>query len=171
MSYFLRRLFGFIALIGFVLSVIAHVSGLMGIDVVSSFKAVWLLHVGIFIVIFPFILFARKDFGGQASLIEIGATVPRWVFITGFLICIYAVLNFMFFIAGTQGGNAEIQDGQYVLLNHGKLIRNITSEEYTAFQANLARGFSGHWLVFYFCSFAYLLLSTKSNYAIKGTSA
>ncbi|MGH8107418.1 MAG: hypothetical protein ACREO1_01695 [Arenimonas sp.] len=171
MSYLPRRIFGLIALCGFILSLGVHVSALMGIDVAASFKGVWALHLGIFVVFIPFMLYSWNDFGTRPSLIEIGATLPRWAFILGAIIFVYAVINFMLFIAGTQGGNPAIEDGQYVLLNHGTLIRHLSAEEYAAFQANSVRGFSGHWLVFYFSSFAYLLLSNKSNYAIKGTSA
>jgi hypothetical protein len=68
----------------------------------------------------------------------------------------------MVFISGTEGGSPTIQDGKYLLLDHGKLIREITAGEYAAFRANQVRGFSGHWLIFYFVPAAYFL-GWKSN--------
>lgn len=49
----------------------------------------------------------------------------------------------------SEGGGPHIVDGKYVLQNHGNIIREITMEEYDAFQANELRGFSGHWMAFY----------------------
>lgn len=56
----------------------------------------------------------------------------------------------------SQPGSPEIQDGQYILQNHGKLIRTITEQEYHHYKANEVRGFSGHWLIFYGFSAALL---------------
>jgi hypothetical protein len=81
----------------------------------------------------------------------------------GIAIFAYAILNFLIFMKLTEGGNPSIQDGKYVLLNHGTLIREITQAEYHSFCANEVRGFSGHWLVFYFMPFAYFMLRNKFN--------
>jgi len=158
MSNLLRRIFGLLALIGFIISLGVHVAALLGNDIASSFKGVWALHIGIFAVFIPFMLYSWRDFGYRPTIMELGATLPRWAFFLGAFIMVYAVINFMLFIAGTQGGSPAIEGDQYVLLNHGKLIRHLTPQEYASFQANALRGFSGHWLVFYFSSFSYLLL-------------
>ena len=63
----------------------------------------------------------------------------------------------MLFMFATGGGSPSIQDGKFVLQSHGRLIRALTEPEYTAFKANEIRGFSGHWMVFYFVPFAYFL--------------
>jgi len=60
----------------------------------------------------------------------------------------YAFVNFLLFMT-MQNGTPAFKDGQYYLHNHGKLIRNITEQEYHHFKANLLRGFSGHWIAFY----------------------
>jgi hypothetical protein len=158
MSNLLRRIFGLLALFGFIISLGVHVAALFGTDVASSFKGVWALHIGIFAVFIPLMLYSWRDFGYRPTIMELGATLPRWAFLLGAFIMVYAAINFMLFIIGTQGGNTAIEGDRYVLLNHGKLIRYLTPQEYASFQANSLRGFSGHWLVFYFSSFAYLLL-------------
>jgi hypothetical protein len=65
-------------------------------------------------------------------------------------------------MVGAEGGSPTIRDGQYLLLEHGKLIRELTASEYRALQTNEVRGFSGHWLVFFFVPAAYFL-GNKSN--------
>ncbi len=149
-----------------------HVSALLGVDVAARFHGVWLLHVAIFVVFIPFVFIARRDFGAQPSLMQISATLPRWVVAIGLLIFVYALVNFLIFMAGTKGDSPTIRDGQYLLLEHGKLIRELTASEYQALQTNEVRGFSGHWLVFFFVPAAYFL-GKKSNksFAADGSAA
>lgn len=158
----MRLVFGITALIGFILALIVHVSALLGVDVAARFHGVWFLHAALFVVFIPFVIFARRDFGAQPSLIQIGAALPRWVVAIGLIIFVYAVVNFLIFMAGTEGGSPSIRDGKYLLLEHGKLIRELTASEYWALQTNVVRGFSGHWLVLFFVPAAYFL-GKKSN--------
>ena len=83
--------------------------------------------------------------------------------ILGAVIFVYAIVNFMLFMVATEGGSPTIQDGKYLLLNHGELIREISLEEYSAFKANEVRGFSGHWLVFYYVAAACFLFWKPGN--------
>lgn len=151
----MNRIFGLAALVGFIISLIVHISALLSIDVLTDFPYVWLLHVGIFVVFIPFVFSSRKTLGVKPKFAEIRAAFPTWVVVVGICICAYAVLNFGLFMVATEGGSPSIRDGKYLLLNHGKLIRELTFAEYTAFRTNEVRGFSGHWLVFYFVPFAY----------------
>ena len=168
MVRYLRLLFGAAAAIGFVASLLVHIAALLGVDVAAHFSGVWLLHIGIFAVFIPFVLFSRQNLGSQSSLLQIATTFPRVVTILGATIFAYAIVNFMLFMAATEAGNPTIQDGKYLLLNHGKLIREISLGEYSAFKANEVRGFSGHWLLFYYVPAAYFL-GWKSNNSFKPT--
>jgi hypothetical protein len=153
----LRYGLGVVALVGFLLSLVVHVQALMGIDVASPIPSVWLLHVGIFIVFLPFVLLSRKDFAGNRSWFGMAKGLPLWVAVLGGGIFIYALVNFALFMLHTEGGNPTFENGKYLLMEHGKLIREITGTEYSAFKVNEVRGFSGHWLVFYFVPAAYFL--------------
>jgi len=106
--------------------------------------------------------------GKIPSISDMRALIPGWVFLVGVAVSIYAVLNFALFIVSTQGGIPSIQDGKYVLENHGRLVREITQAEYVAFRANELRGFSGHWLVFYFVPFAYFMFAQREPEASSG---
>ena len=157
----MNRFLGFAALTGLVLSAIAHVCALAGIDVAERVPSVWLLHVGIFLVFFPFVFSSRKILGKRPSLADMRALVPGRVFAVGLAIFIYAIINFMLFAAATQGGNPAIEAGQYVLKNHGRLVRELSFAEYEVLRANELRGFSGHWLFFYFVPFAYFMFGKR----------
>jgi hypothetical protein len=155
------RFLGFAALTGFVLAAVAHVYALAGVDVAEHVPLVRLLHVGVFIVFIPFVFSSRKILGKHPSLADMRALVPGRVFAVGLAVFIYAMVNFALFIAATQGGNPAIEAGQYVLKNHGRLIRELSFAEYEALRANELRGFSGHWLFFYFVPFAYFMFGKR----------
>jgi hypothetical protein len=129
----------------------------MGVDLASSIPSVWLLHLGVFVVFFPFVLLIRNEPAGNRSLFGLAKGLPSWVAVLGGAVFVYAIANFALFIAHTGGGSPVYEHGQYLLMEHGKLIREITSTEFAAFKANELRGFSGHWLVFYFVPSAYFL--------------
>jgi hypothetical protein len=163
MSDFMESTFGFIALSGFVLPLAAHVAALIGMVAAERVPFVWALHVGIFIVFIPFVLSSRKTLGKKPRFAEIRALFPGWIVVIGVTIFAYAIVNFVVFISLTEGGSTSIQDGKFVLLNHGKLIRELTQAEYHFFKTNEVRGISGHWLVFYFMPFAYFLFRNRAN--------
>jgi hypothetical protein len=166
----MNRLFALAALLGFMLSLIVHVTALFGIDVSAQVPYVWFLHVGIFVVFVPFVLMSRKVLGTNPSVAQIRETFPGWVVAVGGVIFAYAIINFLLFMVGTHGGSPSIHDGKFILQDHGRLIREITASEYASFKANEIRGFSGHWLVFYFVPFAYFMLCKKSAQSFQPTA-
>src|SRR4249919_420781 len=167
MMNYIRPLIGTVASMGFVASSLVHAAALFGVNVKAQLPGVWLLHFGIFAVFIPFVLFASRDFGARPpSLSQISAGLPRWVVVLGIVIFVYATINFALFIAGTDGGSPAIRDGKYLLLDHGRVIREISAAEYSSFKVNEARGFSGHWMAFYFVPAAYFL-GWKSNNSFK----
>ncbi|WP_233869839.1 hypothetical protein [Paraburkholderia adhaesiva] len=157
MNQKLRYALGVSALTGFVISLVVHVSALMGFNLAATIPSIWALHAGVFVVFAPFVFLCRKELGGKGNLWLLWKGVPNWVAVLGGMIFVYVVMNFLLFMLHTEGGMPAVQDGKYVLLNHGKFIRQLTPSEFTAFKANELRGFSGHWLLFYFVPAAYFL--------------
>jgi hypothetical protein len=164
----LRLGLGAVALAGFILSLVVHVSAMLGVDVTSRFPGVWLLQVGIFVVLLPLVFALGRDLGAKPTFKQIAASVPRWAIALGALILVYAFVNFFLFMVDSEGGSPGMEDRKFVLLNHGTLVRERTAAEFVRFQANIVRGFSGHWLVFFYLPAAYFPgrksgRSTKSN--------
>lgn len=147
-----RLLLGTVSAIGFVAALSVHLAALRGVDVAARIPGVWLLHLGIFAILFPLIFLLRRDFGARTSLLQIARALPLPAAILGGVVLAYAIVNFMLFIQATQGGSPAMQDGKHFLMDHGRIVREITSAEYTAFKANEVRGLSGHWLFFYYAS-------------------
>ena len=166
-----NRILGIVALAGFMMSALVHVAALAGVAVFERVPTVWLLHVGIFAVFIPFVTSSRRELQSNTGLDQMLAIVPSWVALIGGALFAYAFINFLVFMSRTQGGNPSLENGKFVLLNHGHLIRELTPAEYTAYRANEARGFSGHWLVFYFVPFAYFMFGKKPNHLPQPTLA
>jgi hypothetical protein len=154
----LSLVLGLAALAGLLLSAWVHFSALLGLGAPLQMASVWPLHVGIFVVFLPFVFASRKTLGPKPGWKELRAMFPGWVVLLGALLMGYTALNFVLFIMATEGGSPAIRDGHYILSQHGALVRELTAQEYTALQVNEVRGFSGHWMMFYFLPFAYFLL-------------
>jgi hypothetical protein len=143
-----------IAAMGLALSLAVHTASLFGVDVMSLVPFVWALHVGVFIVFAPAVLLARKRFGARPVLAELRQAFPGWVKVLAGVFFAYAVINF-YVSFSSMAGTPAVKVGQYVLENHGRIVRALSSAEYTSLRARVIRGFSGHWMVFYFFGFAY----------------
>ncbi len=144
----MRRTFSIIAFTGFFISLIIHLTTFFGIDPAKHIPLVWGLHVGIFVVFIPMVLFQgstkRKDYWSRFF-----GTMPRWTRYTVKAFSVYAIMNFALFFFLSRGGTPDVRDGKYVLHNHGNVIRELTQDEYEWQNAYIVRGFSGHWMFFY----------------------
>ena len=82
-----------------------------------------------------------------------------------YVICVYGFVNFLFFMFATEGGGPAIRDGKFILESHRRFIREITASEYWSFRANVTRGFSGHWLLFYYIPLAFFMFRQNPQLA------
>ena len=158
----MKKYLFYFAVTGWVLGLIVHLLSLADVDITEKAPFVWGLHVGIFVVWFPAILELKNNeelktyqhsgilkrmnpFGFFKIIFK---QTPAWLSIIAIGCFFYAIINFMLFMT-SQPGVPDIKDGQYILQNHGHLIKTLTEQEYHHYQANTVRGFSGHWLAFY----------------------
>ncbi len=168
-----KNLFYFAAT-GWVLGLIVHLLSLAGFNITDKVPFVWLLHIGVFVVWIPAIIEMKnneelreykksgvlnrmKPFGFFKIIFKETPTWLKTIAIGGFF---YAIINFIWcFIFHL--GIPDIWDGEYILHNHGQLIKTLTEQEYNHYKANELRGFSGHWLAFYGFAAAILFPSNK----------
>jgi hypothetical protein len=135
----LLPIFMYLAGLGLILSVIVHVSSLLGMP--SPFGEItWYLHIGIFIVWIPAVIVCQKlvkDFPQKDYWKAALRACPTWMRNMAYFFFGYAILNFCIFIISDSlsGGAAK---------NHGDTL----SRE--------VRGFSGHWMIFYSMAMAIL---------------
>lgn len=144
------------------MGLVVHLLTVADVDVTAKVPLVWVLHSGIFVVWLPAILTLKnsrvaRDFQKAGTLNTMNPVAllkmmfhntPTWLAVIAIAGLLYAPINFMVFIA-SQTGVPDIHNGQYILHNHGQLIKTLTEQEYHHYRANELRGFSGHWLAFY----------------------
>ena len=132
-----------LAVVGLVLSIIAHLFAVFGLPQPLG-SAAWSLHVGIFVVWLPAVLvsqrlvrdFKQKDFW-KAAL----RGCPVWMRWMTFGFFGYAFVNFALFIAHAPS-KGHPTDGT---------------------PAVVFRGFSGHWMAFYSAAAAILYSAIATN--------
>ena len=152
----------YVAVTGWTLGLIVHFASLFDIDITDQAPYVWVLHLGIFVVWIPTVLYLKnneelKTFKESGMLNQMNPfgfykivfkQTPTWLAVLAVGGIFYTFANFMLFM-GTQIGTPDIEGGHYILHNHGELIKTITEQEYHHYKANEVRGFSGHWIAFY----------------------
>lgn len=158
----MNTILGGLALVGFGLSLLAHVAALFGVDVQTHVPSVWLLHVGIFVVFVPMV-FQLRSLGSSTDARALLRGIPVWPALLVVLLFVYALVNFLVFVGGSGPGSPALRGSSFVLERKGVLIRQITESEYRTFRAAEIRGFSGHWLVFYFVPFTHFILRRRER--------
>jgi hypothetical protein len=127
--------------IGLVLSAVAHITALLGIDLKLG-DSVFALHIGIFVVWLPAVLLAMRMGRGKntsawgfgtMSWKQVLSGCPSWMTYFLFGLFAYVFLNFFLFMGGAETS---------------------PSQDDSPSSPQTIRGFSGHWLVFYYAAFA-----------------
>ncbi len=135
-----------LALIGLTLSLIAHFLALFG-QTLPIENLAWGLHIGIFVVWLPTVLISTRMMRGasQKDFWKIALRgCPPWMRYAAYGLFGYAILNFVIFMATST---------------HQK---NQTSSEPPP--AEIIRGVSGHWMIFYSVSFCVLYSAYRQGW-------
>ena len=131
-----KRRLTLLAWLGFGTSVFVHFSTYLTSTYHAYFAGSFLLHIGIFFVFIPMVMSIPRE---QNNLTYIAKQLPRWAGILLLACGIYTFINWFSFINLSEGGGPSIIDGQYVLQNHGQIIREITETEYEQFNFTVYR--------------------------------
>lgn len=144
-SAFARRVsirFMIAAACGFVLATAVNIAGWLGYTILPE-NFFFAMHVGIFVVFLPAILFGRNYSNNLLAFRKRSGTTQGWLPIVCKTLFVYVFFNFFSFV----------------------LVAPDKQHEHTP-SALMWRGFSGHWMLFYFMSFA-LLYSVVTDSANK----
>ena len=159
----MRQVLFYFAITGWTLGLIVHLLAIADYNATEKVPFIWLLHISVFIVWLPAVLILTKNeelkaFRQSGSFRQLNPIVaskiffgqtPIWlktIAIAGFF---YAIINGVLFMVISELGTPDIKNGQYILHDHGKLIKTLTEQEYYNYKTNEVRFFSGHWLLFY----------------------
>jgi len=164
-----KKIFFIIAVVGFILGTLVHIISILEINLQKDLPFIWVLHLVVFVVFIPAVLELKKnkELNKRMNPIKQFKTMVKFfpkplVILTAFFL-FYTLFNFLFSMSLLQGGGPNIINGEYVLSNHGKILRTLTEVEYYKFQAHELRAFSGHWMLFFSVSIT-ILFPQKNKY-------
>ena len=75
--------------------------------------------------------------------------VPIWARVLFLVAFYYAIVNLGLFMVRSGGASVRRREGETILTERGRVVRKVTPEETARHEVLVARGFSGHWMVFY----------------------
>jgi hypothetical protein len=157
----MNKILGFIALVGFLLSLAVHGLTFTGANI--ELAQTWFLHAAGILLCFPLFSSLRGRLGQNLTIAKIRKLLPFWANAMVVAMYFYAFINFVLFFLHSGGGMPGVKDGMYVLQNHGRLIRELSQQEYELHNAYVVRGFSGLWLVVYLIQALYFLFGHRTK--------
>jgi hypothetical protein len=142
------RMLAWFSIAGLVASIAVCLLTYWDYAALDDYSIAWLLHPGVFVVWIPAVLMLRAKSREGDDLFSLLERAPVWL-----ILLVLAALPIVFVI-GIKSmtdlpGVPEYQDGQYVLIDHGRIVQRLTAAEFEHAHALETRGFSAIWMIFY----------------------
>ncbi|HET6218792.1 MAG TPA: hypothetical protein VFE27_17350 [Acidobacteriaceae bacterium] len=81
--------------------------------------------------------------------------MPKWVVPGIKLLGLFFVVHFALFLTQSHASAPKIKNGEYVLDDHGKIVKTLTQSEFYEVKGAELRLFATGWMFFYFVPTAY----------------
>ena len=159
----MRTALGLVALMGFAMSLLFHVSTYFprvrgAIPVSGSSEHGWIIFTcwffGLFLIWPLMIIFIGRL---KKPLPTILSWCPKRIRVASIICMCYASTNFLVMLGRTWPGSPATDGVRYYLHDHGRKIRNLTEAEYHDLQNVTARGFTAFWMMFYWFPAAFFV--------------
>jgi len=136
---------------------------------ITNLSLSWPLFLCVFVVVVPAIIAAQSIGDRRQFQRNVRALLPGWLYVVWVVVGTYALFNFFFplFYLNAGGKPAQRQNGDYVLQEHGRIIRKLTREEFYKHKAYEARWLSGHLMALYFSALVTMYASARSDSRIR----
>jgi hypothetical protein len=132
--------------VGFATSLLVHATTFVYPAWVSEHPQVYALHVLFFIAFIPGVLALKGHPKADRWPKDLSLAALMGVCM------VYAMINFVSMMSHLKEGSPRERNGSYELHDHGRFVRTLTKDEFDQYRAYEARGFSGHWMLFYAAS-------------------
>jgi hypothetical protein len=152
----IRRSISVVAACGLAASVAAYLGSYIGMTMDGLWFWATGLHIGIFILwvtmcVLEYASMRDRSFFWKAF----SQGKPKWVVPAIKLIGLFFAIHFVLFLIESHAASPQIKDGQYILDNHGQILKVITQREYLHLKGAELRLFATGWATFYAVSVAY----------------
>lgn len=151
-----------------------HVTSLFGIDCSEYIPPLYIVILSLLLIHIPSLILQETDEKRKEEIRErskqkghwkrLGKLMfrqtPKWIKKVINYYLIYAAFNFFYFpyvlITNYEGGEPVVENNEYQLENHGKVIKKMTTKEVEEHRTMMNRFISGHLLLIYLGNFAAL---------------
>jgi hypothetical protein len=152
----IRRFFAFLSACGIAASVLVYIESFSGAAINNSWRWEILLGagvvaLGISIHILEYPSSNNRSFYWKGF--ERG--IPRWVIRSNYLLMLIVIVHFAWYFLLGGFGMPTIKDGQYVLDNHGRILKVLTQAEYLSLNEAQLRIFATLMIACYFMPMMY----------------
>ena len=144
------------AVAGFIISVVAHLLAYVSPAWSPGLSVLWLmpniLVLWVVVIVRSWRLWPRGPVQSEADALarfDVLAGVPPIVWGLGAALVMYVMLNFFVSAGLLREGSPRIVNGRRYLDYKGRLVRNLTAEEYDRLSAAETRLATGHLMVFH----------------------
>ena len=145
-----RRSLAIVSGSGLFASIVIYIASYGGATMDAIFRWAIVLHIGIFVLLLP-IYAVEYSTVRQRTFFSKGFArgMPRWVVPSTKLLALFFAVHFVLFLAQSHGSAPEIKNGEYVLNDHGKIVKTLTQSEFYKLKGAELRLFATEWMFFY----------------------
>jgi hypothetical protein len=146
----IRRFLAVVSIFGLAASIVAYIASYFGSTMDSLWRWALLLHPGVFILVLPMFALEYSSIKNRVffwTAFKQGR--PTWTVQAITLTALFFLFHFVIFLIESHAASPEIKDGDYVLNNHGHIVKVLTHAEYLALKGAELRLFATGWIFFY----------------------
>ncbi|MFY9909955.1 MAG: hypothetical protein WCF22_07060 [Candidatus Sulfotelmatobacter sp.] len=152
----IRRVLAVLAACGLVTSAFVYIGSYVGMTMDGLFRWAFVLHVGVFILLLPMFALEYSALNARTFFWKgFAEAMPKWVVPTIKLLGVFFTIHFLLFLIQSHAASPQIKSGEYVLDNHGQIVKVLTQREYLGLKGAELRLFATGWMFFYFVPAAY----------------
>ena len=135
---------------------LVYFSSFGGLTMDSLNGRAFVLHVGVFFLIAPMFALEWSSLNDRTFFWrEFAAPMPKWIINVVNLLGVFFIVHFLLFMIWSHLASPEIVNGQYVLNNHGRIVKMLQRSEYLQLKGAELRLFATGWIFFYFVPMMY----------------
>lgn len=151
-----RRFLALLAICGLFVSTITYVWSYFGATLDGMPRWAIALHIGVFALLLPmyaveYPALKRRTFFWKGF----ARSRPNWVVPSIKLFGLFFIIHFALFLAQSHAASPEIKNGEFVLDDHGTVVRILTKSQYQELKGAELRLFATGWMFFYFVPTVY----------------
>ena len=151
-----RRSLAIVSVSGLLASIVIYVASYRGATMDSIGRWAIVLHIGIFVLLLPMYAVEYPSVRQRIFFPKgFARGMPKWVVPGIKLLALFFAVHFVLFLMQSHASAPEIKNGEYVLSDHGKIVKTLTQLEFYKLKDAELRLFATGWMFFYFVPMAY----------------